>query len=103
MPICGCQAEIAELARRDGVDLVPAPRYPWLCERGHLALDPQNSLVRSLEEIYLALGGDLAILASGRLNPLRNDLPRGQRHLCGSRRDAALHLVPLGDARRLPH
>jgi hypothetical protein len=46
----------------------------WLCQRGHLALPDEASAARAaLEEIYLALDGDLNDLAAGKLTRLQGD------------------------------
>lgn len=72
MPVGDCQREFEAAAVEDGVELRPQ-RFPWLCQRGHLAL-PENAPERTaLEQIYIAVGGDLEALASARATPLRGD------------------------------
>lgn len=58
------QRDFAAAAAEDGIVLVRRS-LPWLCERRYLALPDAAAEARSLlERIYLALGGDLAALAS---------------------------------------
>ncbi|MFN3006641.1 DUF7255 family protein [Mycolicibacterium wolinskyi] len=69
------QQAIAELARRDGIELV-AQSVPWLNRRGHLGLPEgavDRAVVSALERMYCGLGGDLALLASAPDTPLRGD------------------------------
>jgi hypothetical protein len=66
-----CQREFAQAAAEDGIEL-GKQSFPWLCERGHLALPEEAAQAAgALETIYLALAGDLDVLASGRANKLR--------------------------------
>ncbi|MCV7173699.1 hypothetical protein H7I41_27630 [Mycobacterium manitobense] len=75
MPVGATQDAFRDAARDDGVELV-GQRVEWLNQRGHLGLPPgaQFASVRAtLESIYVALGGDLATLATARTTPLRGD------------------------------
>ncbi len=68
-----CQREFAEAAAADGIDLSPQS-VSWLSEQGHLALlDEASSASEVLEGIYLALGGDLDVLATARARRLSGD------------------------------
>lgn len=74
MPVGDCQREFGEAAAADGIALTPAPRFAWLCERGHLELrDVAVETADALEQIYTSLGGDPAVLATARTSPLRGD------------------------------
>lgn len=69
------QRAFAEAAAEDGIVLT-GQSVDWLCRRGHLALpdgDETSSARAALERIYLALGGDLAKLATGKLAKLPGD------------------------------
>ncbi|WP_029110936.1 hypothetical protein [Mycobacterium sp. URHD0025] len=75
MPVGATQHAFAELARRDGIDLVPQS-LPWLNRRGHLGLPADvvdHATLGALERIYRALGGDLSMLATATTTPLRGD------------------------------
>ncbi len=73
MPVGDCQAAVARAALDDGVALTTRT-FTWLNQRGHLGLPPQAaSVVPVMQEIYLALGGDLNVLATARTTPLPND------------------------------
>jgi len=68
-----CQREFAQAAAEDGIELRPQS-FSWLCQRGHLALPEEASSASGvLERIYLALGGDLDVLATARSTPLPGD------------------------------
>lgn len=71
MPVGDCQREFGEAAAEDGIVLT-AQSFPWLSQRGHLAL-PDGPARETLEQIYVALGGDLATLATARATALRGD------------------------------
>jgi hypothetical protein len=71
MPVGECQREFAEAALADGI-VLSGQSFPWLSQRGHLAL-PEGPARDALEEIYLALGGDLDTLATARSTALRGD------------------------------
>jgi hypothetical protein len=72
-----CQREFAVAAAEDAIELLPQS-VPWLCERGHLALPSRASRAAVvLEEIYLALDGDLAMLATARPRRLPGDFLHG--------------------------
>jgi hypothetical protein len=67
------QREFAVAAAEDGIAF-ERQSLPWLCERGHLALPDSAKEARTLlEQIYLALGGDLDVLAAARANRLPGD------------------------------
>jgi hypothetical protein len=77
------QRAFAEVAARDGVEFV-AQWVPWLNQRGHLGLPDDEGDIEertralqrargTLEDIYVALGGDLSALAAGRLTALPGD------------------------------
>jgi len=75
MPVGDTQREFAAAARRDGIELV-SQSVDWLNRRGHLGLPEDNrrhDVVAVLEGIYLALGGDLTALATGKPTRLRGD------------------------------
>jgi hypothetical protein len=65
------QREFAKAAAEDGILLV-RQSFPWLSQRGHLALPDTPSAV-TLERIYVALGGDLDVLATRRTTRLPGD------------------------------
>jgi hypothetical protein len=67
-----CQREFAEAAAEDGIEL-GKQSFPWLSERGHLALTETPNVAATLERIYRALGGDLDVLATARSVRLRGD------------------------------
>ena len=68
-----CQLAFALAAAEDGIELQPQS-LPWLSQRGHLGLpDTASAAAEVLERIYLALGGDLATLASARTTALPGD------------------------------
>ncbi|MBA2359786.1 MAG: hypothetical protein H0V79_02420 [Actinobacteria bacterium] len=68
-----CQREFAEAAAEDGIELQPQS-FSWLCQQGHLALpDEARKAADLLERIYLALGGDLDVLATARRTRLPGD------------------------------
>lgn len=72
MPVGDCQREFAAAALEDGIALSPQS-FPWLSQRGHLAL-PEDSMAREvLSRIYAALGGDAEILGTARSTALRGD------------------------------
>lgn len=69
------QHGFAAAAERDGIELAQQS-VDWLNQRGHLGIpdgENQRSTIAALERIYLALGGDLATLATARTTPLRGD------------------------------
>src|SRR5262245_36555647 len=73
MPVGDCQREFARAAAKDGIVLT-AQSFSWLCQQGHLALPWRASEARqTLERIFLALGGDLNDLSTGRSTALRGD------------------------------
>jgi hypothetical protein len=76
VPVGACQRAFAAAAAADGV-VLGGQAVPWLSERGHLALPAEAAdAVAVLERIYLALGGDLDVLATARPNRLRGDFVR---------------------------
>ena len=73
MAVGDCQKEFAKAAAEDGIEL-SRQSFGWLTQQGHLALPESAALAReALERIYLALGGDLEVLAAGRSTALRGD------------------------------
>lgn len=73
MHVGACQEAVGLAAARDGVDLV-LRQHDWLTQGGHLGLPAAAADARNaLERIYLALGGDLTVLASARTTALQND------------------------------
>src|SRR5690348_14347716 len=68
-----CQREFAAAAAEDGI-VFTGQSFPWLCQRGHVALPDSASAARSvLEKIYNALGGDLELLSTARSTRLTGD------------------------------
>jgi hypothetical protein len=68
-----CQREFAQAAAEDGIAL-GKQSFPWLCQRGHLALGGDASPARdALAEIYRALGGALADLDAAPATRLSGD------------------------------
>jgi hypothetical protein len=68
-----CQREFAEAAAEDGIELSPQS-VAWLSERGHLGLPAEASSASAvLEEIYVALGGDIELLETARVRRLPGD------------------------------
>lgn len=68
-----CQREFAAAAAEDGIELGPQS-FSWLCEQGHLALPEEaREATEVLERIYVALGGDLGVLATARTKRLPGD------------------------------
>jgi hypothetical protein len=68
-----CQREFAEAATADGIVFV-AQSLPWLTQRGHLDLpDEAATAATALAQIFLALGGDLSILATAQPRRLAGD------------------------------
>jgi hypothetical protein len=85
MPVGECQDEFGEAAAADGVRLT-SQSFDWLCEQGHVGLlrkalaSGDSALLKRAEAaaevlatIFLRLGGDLAVLETGRTNRLRGD------------------------------
>lgn len=75
MPVGDTQREFAAAARSDGIELV-GQSVEWLSQRGHFGLPndgPRRDVVATLESIYVALGGDLAVLATAKSTRLRGD------------------------------
>ena len=73
MAVGDCQREFGKAAKEDGIE-VSQQRVGWLTQQGHLALPESAAPARqALERIYLALGGDLDVLAAGRSTVLRGD------------------------------
>ena len=74
MPVGDCERAFAQAAALDGIVLLRA-REPWLNQRGHLGLPAQVGDVQHvLEDIFLALGGDLAAQEAKRATtPLPGD------------------------------
>lgn len=75
MPVGDTQREFAAAAQHDGIDLIPQS-VDWLNQRGHLGLpddESRRATIGALENIYLALSGDLTTLAAARTTPLRGD------------------------------
>jgi hypothetical protein len=73
MPRGDTQREFAAAALSDGIVLAPQS-FPWLCQRGHLALpDTAAAAATLLGKIYASLGGDLEALAGGRQTRLSGD------------------------------
>lgn len=67
------QREFAEAAERDGIVLT-GQSVDWLCQQGHLALPEEATAAKdTLARMYLALGGDLDVLASGKPTKLPGD------------------------------
>jgi hypothetical protein len=69
------QRSFAAAAANDGIEL-SGQSVDWLNQRGHLGLPTdgeRRSVVEVLERIYLALGGDLAVLDTARPTRLRGD------------------------------
>jgi len=70
MPRGDTQREFAAAAARDGIVLT-GQSVDWLCQRGHLGLPHEAGSARAaLERIYVALGGDLDVLASAKATRL---------------------------------
>lgn len=75
VPVGETQRAFAAVARDDGIEVV-GQSVDWLNQRGHLGLpdDEDRRATRGvLESIYLALGGDVAVLATARPTRLRGD------------------------------
>ena len=75
MPVGDTQRAFAAAAQRDGIELV-GQSVDWLNRRGHLGLpinEERRSTIAGLERIYLALGGDLHMLATASATRLRGD------------------------------
>lgn len=75
MPVGATQNAFRDAARADGIELI-GQRVEWLNRRGHLGLpnDGRFAAARAaLERVYVALGGDLAMLATATTTPLRGD------------------------------
>jgi len=67
------QREFAEAAAEDGIVLT-GQSVDWLCQQGHIALPEKAAAAKdALARIYLALGGDLDTLASGKTTRLPGD------------------------------
>lgn len=82
MPVGETQRAFAEIARDDGIEL-SGQSVGWLNQRGHLGLpdtDDGHATVEALERIYVALGGDLAVLATARSTRLRGDFIHAPTH-----------------------
>lgn len=68
-----CQRDFAGAATEDGIELRPQS-FSWICQQGHLALpEKAGEATELLQRIYLALGGDLGVLATARKTPLPGD------------------------------
>lgn len=68
-----CQRAFGEAAAEDGIVFVPQS-LPWLTQRGHLDLPDEAAIAAcALEQIYVALGGDLPILATAPHRRLAGD------------------------------
>lgn len=69
-PMSGLEFAVAELARAEGIELVPGRAVPWLSGRGHLNALVQSaaaaSTIAALGRIHEELGGDAALLAAKR-------------------------------------
>ena len=75
MPVGETQRMFAQAAADDGIEL-SGQSVDWLNQRGHLGLpvdEERRPIVEVLERIYLALGGDLAVLDTARPTRLRGD------------------------------
>lgn len=73
MPRGDTQREFAAAAARDGIVLT-GQSVDWLCQRGHFGLPHEAGSARAaLERIYVALGGDLDVLASAKATRLTGD------------------------------
>lgn len=74
MPVGEAQADFAQAASRDGIQL-EAAKVPWINQRGHLALPPRAAEVAgpALEAIFLALGGQSAAQRGKRVTALPGD------------------------------
>ncbi|MEA2297479.1 MAG: hypothetical protein QOF77_415 [Solirubrobacteraceae bacterium] len=81
MPVGDSHLAFAEAAAADGVELVLDKAFAWLTELGHitledLAADPPEgataealgAAAEALDDIYIALGGDIDVLVSCRAN-----------------------------------
>src|SRR5690349_14297511 len=68
-----CQREFAEAAAEEGIVLVKQS-FPWLCQRGHLALPDEAVVAReALARIYSELGGDPEALTRAKTTRLTGD------------------------------
>ena len=73
MPVGECERAFAAAAAADGLVLERA-RVPWLNQRGHLGLPAEvGGVAAVLEQIFVALGGDVAEQSTKRVTPLRGD------------------------------
>src|SRR5690348_15683960 len=73
MAVGDCQRQFERAAAEDGI-VLSGQSFDWLCEQGHLAMPASAAEARqALEQIYLALGGDIDLLAAGRSTALRGD------------------------------
>lgn len=73
MPTGDCEKAFLEAARRENLHLI---RYkkPWLNQRGHFGLpDRASGATRTLDEIFLALGGNIAEQTAKRMTALPGD------------------------------
>jgi len=68
-----CQRDFEQAAAEDGL-VLNEQSFPWLCQRGHLALeDAANNAREVLERIYVELGGNLDELAAAPPTRLSGD------------------------------
>lgn len=74
MPVRAAQADFAQAAARDGIQL-EAAKVPWINQRGHYALPLRAAEVAgpALEAIFQALGGQSAGQAGKRVTALPGD------------------------------
>jgi hypothetical protein len=72
MPVGDCQREFAAAAANDGIELT-SQAFSWLCQQGHFALSEDSEARETLSRIYIALGGDEEVLATGRTTRLTGD------------------------------
>jgi hypothetical protein len=72
VPVGDCQREFGAAAAEDGIHL-SAETFSWLCQQGHFALPKTSAARETLRRIYIALGGDEEVLATGRTTRLTGD------------------------------
>lgn len=73
MPVGDCQREFASAASEDGI-ILSGQSFPWLCQRGHLAIANEAPEAASLlERIYAALGFESDVLVAARPTRLTGD------------------------------
>jgi hypothetical protein len=68
-----CQNEVAAAAAEDGIEFGPQS-FPWICQRGHLALSDAASSARdALRKIFAELNGNEDELNAARTTRLSGD------------------------------